>query len=173
MLQEMKALLPGERVLVVGTSSDPGVCQKKDEKALVNFFQKHICMPIPDYASRKLIWPGLIERNQGRVEFDFDWPTLAQISQNFTSGQLDKVVRSLLTQRRIDRFKIPSSANSLQITEFITWMEKLSPVGLEADQAMRKFTDKTPAMAALLGEAAGKEPKGAGAKSKGKGKKKK
>lgn len=160
-------------MLVVGTSSDPGLCQKKDDKALISFFQKHICMPIPDYASRKLIWPGLIERNHGRVEFDFDWPTLAQISQHFTSGQLDKVVSSLLTERRIDRFKVASSAHSLQITEFITWLEKLSPVGLEADQAMRRFTDKTPAMAAIAGAGARKKEAKAGGKGKGKAKGKK
>lgn len=57
LLVQMKALEPSTRVLVLGTSSEPQMCVKKDEKAFLSFFDKHIYMPLPDYASRLVSWP--------------------------------------------------------------------------------------------------------------------
>ena len=45
---------PGERVMIVGNSREPFTCAKKDEKALMSFWSKHIFLPPPDYASRKV-----------------------------------------------------------------------------------------------------------------------
>lgn len=50
--KEMKGLGPDERILVLGCSSAPQMCVKKDEKAFISFFDKHIYLPLPDYASR-------------------------------------------------------------------------------------------------------------------------
>ena len=50
--KEMKGLGPEERILVLGCSSAPQICVKKDEKAFISFFDKHIYLPLPDYASR-------------------------------------------------------------------------------------------------------------------------
>ncbi|OWZ11823.1 IQ and AAA domain-containing hypothetical protein [Phytophthora megakarya] len=47
------ALEPSDRVLVVGTSADPGAADVKD---LRNFFDKFLHVPYPDYASRVLLW---------------------------------------------------------------------------------------------------------------------
>ncbi|KAK1931387.1 Dynein regulatory complex protein 11 [Phytophthora citrophthora] len=47
------ALEPTDRVLVVGTSADPGAAEVKD---LRNFFDKFLHVPYPDYASRVLLW---------------------------------------------------------------------------------------------------------------------
>ncbi|KAG6617517.1 iq and aaa domain-containing [Phytophthora cinnamomi] len=47
------ALDPSDRVLVVGTSADPGAAEVKD---LRNFFDKFLHVPYPDYASRVLLW---------------------------------------------------------------------------------------------------------------------
>lgn len=52
MAKEMKGLGPEERILVLGCSSAPQMCVKKDEKAFISFFDKHIYLPLPDYASR-------------------------------------------------------------------------------------------------------------------------
>lgn len=87
----MKQLKPGERVLVLGASSEPYLCVKKDERALLGFFQKHIALPLPDYASRKLLWQGLVRRHGAAAAYKFDWPTLSQISEGYTSGQIDLV----------------------------------------------------------------------------------
>ncbi|CEG47354.1 iq and aaa domain-containing [Plasmopara halstedii] len=47
------ALEPSDRVLVVGTSSDPNAADVKD---LRTFFDKFLYLPYPDYASRLLLW---------------------------------------------------------------------------------------------------------------------
>lgn len=54
LLKECKGMAPGERVLVVGNSREPFLCTKKDEKALMGFWSKHIFLPPPDYASRRV-----------------------------------------------------------------------------------------------------------------------
>lgn len=50
----MKGLKSGDRVLVVGTSCEPQMCTKKDEKAFMGFWDKHLFLPVPDYASRRV-----------------------------------------------------------------------------------------------------------------------
>lgn len=52
MVKEMKGLGPEEQVLLIGCSAAPHICVKKDEKAFMGFFDKHIHLPLPDYASR-------------------------------------------------------------------------------------------------------------------------
>ncbi len=66
LLKEAKALGPGERVLLLGSSREPYLCAKKDEKAFLGFWAKHVFTPLPDYASRRIVWPGLFERHQVR-----------------------------------------------------------------------------------------------------------
>ena len=163
----MKALKPGDRVLVVGASSEPYLCAKKDETALINFFQKHIHMPLPDYASRQLIWPGLLKKYDAPPQPDFDWPTLAQISQNYSSGQLDQVMSSLLTEQRLQRLQVPHVTSALQMREVLNWLAMVEPVAHDVDELIRKFADKTPARAALAPPKEGKEKP-----ASGKGKKK-
>ena len=51
MVKEMKGLGPEEQVLLIGCSAAPQMCVKKDEKAFMGFFDKHIYLPLPDYAS--------------------------------------------------------------------------------------------------------------------------
>lgn len=57
-MKEAKGLGPGDRVLVVGNSREPQLCVKKDEKAFMGFWTKHIFLPAPDYASRKVCAGG-------------------------------------------------------------------------------------------------------------------
>lgn len=52
MVKEMKGLGLEEQVLLIGCSAAPQMCVKKDEKAFMGFFDKHIYLPLPDYASR-------------------------------------------------------------------------------------------------------------------------
>ena len=52
MVKEMKGVGPEEQVLLIGCSVAPQMCVKKDEQAFMGFFDKHIYLPLPDYASR-------------------------------------------------------------------------------------------------------------------------
>ena len=49
---EMKRLGWEEQVLLIGCSAAPQMCVKKDEKAFMGFFGKHIYLPLPRCASR-------------------------------------------------------------------------------------------------------------------------
>ena len=86
LLKECKGMAPGERVLVVGNSREPFLCTKKDEKALMSFWSKHVFLPPPDFASRRVsrhgeasglgvqavgagVWGGLrVRGNDGALE---------------------------------------------------------------------------------------------------------
>ena len=59
MAKEMKFNVKGYQVLVLGCTSQPQVVVKKDKKALMNFFTKHIHVPLPSYASRVHLWPHM------------------------------------------------------------------------------------------------------------------
>lgn len=159
-------------MLVIGATSEPYLCAKKDESALVNFFHKHIHMPMPDYASRQILWPGLVTKYGAAPDGAFDWPTLAQISADYTSGQMDKVVASLLSEQRLERLQKGGPAEALTMRDFINWLAMLEPMSAETDEAIRKFGDRTPARAALAGAVEKKKKKpDSGKKGAKKGKK--
>lgn len=166
LLKEYKFNVPGDQVLILGMSSAPFDAVKKDKKAFVGFFQKHIYCPLPDYGSRVLLWRALVSlhsltcrhackplRRAGRVsessrsesipqctspqaeraaggahrvavlrahasffvarlQFEkhgaplsreFDVSTLAKVTEGYTSGDIDRIVRTIATESRIDR----------------------------------------------------------------------
>ncbi|KAG1669632.1 hypothetical protein FOA52_010792 [Chlamydomonas sp. UWO 241] len=170
LLKECKGMGQGERVLLIGNSREPFMCVKKDEKAFMSFWSKHIFLPSPDYASRKVIWPGLFERYGGKLPYEFDLSTLSHITEGYTSGHLDLVVHSLLTKRRLERLKTEPPT----IPEVIQWLCKVDPMSKEQDEQLRKWMDKTPALAFVKGGAKpAAEKKGKGDKGDKKGGKKK
>lgn len=95
LLKEWKTVLPGERVILIGNTSEPWICAKKDEKAFMNFFTKYIYFPIPDDASRKHLWTKLFARHGGPLPFSFPLPVLARITEGLGSGQIDCIVRTV------------------------------------------------------------------------------
>lgn len=59
-------------------------------------------------------------------------------------------VRAILSQRRIETMK----SKPPTIQEIIQWISRVEPVSPETDTALRKWTEKTPALAALKASAA-------------------
>lgn len=116
---QVKALLPGEQVLVIGNSSEPQMCTKKDEKAFVSFWNKHIYIPLPDYSSRRILWPALFKKHNGLLPYEFDLSTLAHLSDGFASGTMHEVwwlpsalckgmcqvAKCIMTQQRIEQLE--------------------------------------------------------------------
>ncbi len=52
---QVAALDPTDRVLVIGSSSEPQTCVMKDEASLKSLFNKFFYLPLPDYASRQVM----------------------------------------------------------------------------------------------------------------------
>lgn len=108
------ALEPQDRVLVIGTTSDPGAAEVKDLRA---FFDKFLHVPYPDYAARVLLWKraldGAVEQHakalgiQARASVrlaraELDVSTLAHISEGYASGSIVRAVAATLTPRRVE-----------------------------------------------------------------------
>jgi len=150
-LKEVKTMAKGERVLIMGASSEPFLCVKKDQKSLVEFFQKHVHCPLPDYASLRQLWPALVKRHGGGdLAHEFELSTLAHISEGYTPGIMANIIRSLLTKRRIE--KLPRFP--LTCREVLNVMAKFDKVTMEEESALMDWTCKLPARLALDPEAA-------------------
>ena len=140
LLKEMKQLQPGDGVLVVGNSSQPFLCTKKDEKAFVGFWDKHILLPIPDYDARRLLWQTLMRKHGAELPKDFDLPTLSQISQGYCAGTINHVCRRILKPRNLEKLKEDPSA--LAVTEIVNQLCKLSPVSSDDISALEEWAKK-------------------------------
>ena len=70
--------------LLVGTTTHPEKCDKKDLKA---FFDKFLYMPNPDYPSRLMMWKHFSETRALFELPNFEFNNLARISENFSAGQ--------------------------------------------------------------------------------------
>ncbi|OAE20430.1 hypothetical protein AXG93_4905s1300 [Marchantia polymorpha subsp. ruderalis] len=87
--KEMKAIWPGDRVVVIGCTNRPQDCGGKNgpnklTSTFLNFFTKRIYCPYPDYASRLMIWRVLLERHKAQLKYGFDVSILASYSKDFS-----------------------------------------------------------------------------------------
>ncbi|GBG87220.1 hypothetical protein CBR_g45279 [Chara braunii] len=137
LLKAVKNLVPGDRILIIGCTYRPMDCTtKNDSKNFVNFFNKHIFVPLPDYASLRLLWPALISRHGGSLTHEFDLSTLCHLSQGYTQGDIEQVIGTVLTKRRL--MKLPT--NPLTVEEITDVLFKLRPVDKESDLVIRDWS---------------------------------
>lgn len=137
--KEMKSLGPGDRVIVIGTESNP---QDADMKALTGVFQKIIRMPVPDYGTRLMLWDNVLKREGGfnAVSDEIDLSSLSKISEGYTAGTITTCVRSILTERRIQNL----SHKPLRAVEMIPGLAPLLPVSVEDEESLKSWMSKTP-----------------------------
>eukprot|EP00277_Geminigera_cryophila_P018582 CAMPEP_0179449346 /NCGR_PEP_ID=MMETSP0799-20121207/33328_1 /TAXON_ID=46947 /ORGANISM="Geminigera cryophila, Strain CCMP2564" /LENGTH=256 /DNA_ID=CAMNT_0021242369 /DNA_START=70 /DNA_END=840 /DNA_ORIENTATION=+ len=127
LLKEAKFLKEEERILMIGNTRQPFLCEKGDLKKMNTFFKDFkLFMPMPDYATMQLVWKTLIVRHQGIINDDLDIQTLAWICtcSGYTAGSVDAVCRKVLTERRKQRLPI----KPLTHAEFIPHLAKIDPV---------------------------------------------
>uniref|UniRef100_A0AAY4BCR0 ATPase AAA-type core domain-containing protein n=1 Tax=Denticeps clupeoides TaxID=299321 RepID=A0AAY4BCR0_9TELE len=165
----MKAIKPGDRVLVIGTTREPF---HADLKSICKVFSKIVLIPRPDYASRFVMWRELIVRNGGEMSSALDISSLAKISDGYTQGQMVEVVRGLLTERRLQQLQ----RRPLTAAEFVSPLAKMDPVFQAEEEALKDWYAKTPMGRKRVKAASGKEgedepPVKAGKDGKKKGKK--
>ncbi|MBN3281502.1 DRC11 protein, partial [Polyodon spathula] len=133
----LKSIKGEDRVLIVGTSKQPF---NGDLKPLCKTYNKIILIPRPDYASRYVIWEQLIQKNGGVITSALNLSSLAKISDGYTQGQIMKVVKAVLTERRIDQLaKKPMTG-----AEYVVHLAKMDPVFKEEEEAFKSWYAKTP-----------------------------
>ena len=134
LLAEMKAIKPGTRVIVVGASSKPYDCVKKDEAAFMNFFDKFIHVPLPDYGALRELWPGLVRRQGADFSPKFNLSSLVQLSSGYTPGTINRVVRMILTPRRLQLLQ--AGEKPLELSEMVRVLGKFEPQSKETVDAL-------------------------------------
>ena len=159
MLKEAKFLKEDDRILIVGTSRQPFLCEKGDLKKMNAFFKdfKLFC-PMPDYSTMQLLWKTLIQRHQGVITEELDIQSLAWIctSSGYTAGAIDAVCRKVLSDRRKQRLAIKplTSAEFVphlakidpvfkeEFEQFAAWSAKNNPQGKQEDKPKKEKKDK-------------------------------
>lgn len=166
----IKGMKAGERTIVIGTDHSPF---DADMKQLDKVYQKVVSVPRPDYGSLHMLWRSILTREGAKdLGDELDLSSLSKISDGYTAGDITKVVREVLTPRRIAI--LPTKP--LTAAEMIPGLAKLDPVTIEEEDAFKSWMAKTP-----LGKKREKKNKpadgddggGKKGKKKGSGKKKK
>ncbi|XP_052606416.1 dynein regulatory complex protein 11 isoform X1 [Peromyscus californicus insignis] len=133
----LKLLKPDDRILIVGTTQRPFDAELQ---SFCRVYQKIILVPRPDYASRYVLWKQIILRNGGVLTNALNISCLSKVTDGFTQGQIVKVVKDVLTDRRIRQ----QAYKPLTGVEFLTMMTSMNPVYKEEEECFKNWYDKTP-----------------------------
>lgn len=83
-----------------------------------------------------VIWRQLIENSGVQVTNALDLSSLAKISDGYTQGHMVQVVRTILTERRLQQL----AKRPLTAAEFITPLAKIDPVFQDEEEALKVKT---------------------------------
>ncbi|GAA6091335.1 dynein regulatory complex protein 11 isoform X1 [Tachysurus ichikawai] len=86
------------------------------------------------------MWKELIRRNGGVVTSALDLSSLAKISDGYTQGHMVRVVKGILTERRIQQI----AKRPLTTTEFVSPLATIDPVFQDEEEALKSWYAKTP-----------------------------
>lgn len=80
-----------------------------------------------------VMWKELIRRNGGVVTSALDLSSLAKISDGYTQGHMVRVVKGILTERRIQQI----AKRPLTTTEFVSPLATIDPVFQDEEEALK------------------------------------
>ncbi|XP_076009463.1 dynein regulatory complex protein 11 [Genypterus blacodes] len=155
----LKIIRGEDRVLVVGTTTDP---LSAEMKSLCKVYSKIVLIPRPDYGSRYILWRELIKKHGGEVTTALDLGSLSKISDGYTQGHMVKVIQSILNKRRI----LQQTQRPLTAAEFVAPLARFNPIFQEEEEAFKLWYAKTPLGKKRVKAATGKEEEEAPVKSK-------
>ncbi|XP_065786766.1 dynein regulatory complex protein 11 [Muntiacus reevesi] len=133
----LKLLKPDDRILIVGTTKRPFDAELQ---SFCKVYQKIILVPRPDYASRYVLWKEIIQRHGGVITDTLSVSCLAKITDGFTQGHIVRVVKEVLTERRIRQ----QPNKPLTALEFIASLTSMNPVYQEEEDSFKNWYAKTP-----------------------------
>lgn len=87
-----------------------------------------------------VLWKQIILRNGGVLTNALNISCLSKVTDGFTQGQIVKVIKEVLTDRRIRQ----QLHKPLTAVEFITMMTSMSPVYKEEEESFKNWYAKTP-----------------------------
>ena len=106
----IKSIERNHSVVVIGCTSlrsgdkDPKNRLPGDSKELNGCFDRKLYIPAPNYGTRLMLWSDMLRKfMKKQIPEDFDISTLVQISEGYTCAAIVKVVKSVLTERRVER----------------------------------------------------------------------
>eukprot|EP00968_Pinguiococcus_pyrenoidosus_P028722 scaffold8065_cov267-Pinguiococcus_pyrenoidosus.AAC.6 len=165
------------RVIIIGCISSPPT-SASEIKDIRSFFDKHLYLPCPDYASRMMLWRQFVTKAVEESGMDapgyadeLDFSALAQISGGYSAGSIRQTVSRVLTHRRIQRL----ATRPLGEKEFLGPISLFPHASAGSEEAFRNFTRELTGLGKRL-EIVDKLRRGepideGGGKKKGKGKK--
>ncbi|XP_023615341.1 IQ and AAA domain-containing protein 1 isoform X1 [Myotis lucifugus] len=133
----LKLLKPNDRVLIVGTTRRPF---DAEIQSFCRVYQKIILVPRPDYASRYVLWQQIIQRHGGVITSALNISCLAKVTDGFTQGHIVRVVRSVLTDRRLRQ----QQQKPLIAMEFMGALSTMDPIYQEEEDSFKNWYAKTP-----------------------------
>ena len=140
MIKEMKTVKAGERLIVIGHTKEPQLCVKKDEKAFIGFFSKHIYVPLPDYASLREIWAKKFINEHIPLQPEFDLPSLTYISRGHTAKAIEDVCKAIATSSRGKSL----TEKPLTVTEVVTELSSFDTTESQQDLELHEWSYKLP-----------------------------
>ncbi|XP_046446993.1 dynein regulatory complex protein 11-like isoform X2 [Daphnia pulex] len=136
----LRAIVPEDRVLLVGTSATPWEC---DQRNLSQVFQRMIGIPPPDYGTRFTMWDHFIRQATRTAQYTMtpaELTNLARISDSYTPGSIARSVSEILSERR--KQLLPRQL--LRADEFVSAMARCEPIYKEDEESLRVWYGKTP-----------------------------
>ncbi|KAL2917952.1 COPII coat Sec23p-Sfb3p heterodimer component [Polyrhizophydium stewartii] len=128
---------PGERVILIATSSKPW---DADVKTMLPLFDKIMLCPKPDYSSRTLLWTRFIQERAGEQVKLVNISMLTRMSDGFPAGTVRLVCDRVLTDRRVKTLR----SKPLSTSEFVEQILTLPAENKEEDKLYNDFFEKTP-----------------------------
>ncbi|CAL8467595.1 g7133 [Coccomyxa elongata] len=144
LLAEIAALAPTDRVLVIGTSSEPFNCKRRDEAALGSAFDKLFYVPLPDYASRQVLWSGLVEKHGVPLQKGFDMSTVVCVSEGYSAGGLEQVLMSIMADRQQSQMKAALTADDV-----LQKLRDMPPISADTATELKEWKMHTPVYKAI------------------------
>ncbi|XP_009995614.1 PREDICTED: IQ and AAA domain-containing protein 1, partial [Chaetura pelagica] len=133
----LKALKAQDRVLLVGTTSQPFQAKPKP---FCKLYQKILLVPRPDYASRHALWRHFILQHGGVITRRLKLTSLAEVSDGFTQGKILQAVQGVLQDLRL----LQMDRQPLGLEEFLVSLGRLEPVYQEEEEAFQAWYARTP-----------------------------